>query len=120
MPLPHGAVTNFNDLNSMGFRPMQKELDNYKSEMQQELENILAYWVDYTVDVQNGGFVGKIDNDNNVDSKAAKGSVLNSRILWSFSAAYNLTKKAQYLQIAERAYKYISNHFIDKEYGGVY
>lgn len=99
---------------------MPNELEIYKTEMQQELENILQYWVNNTVDVQNGGFAGKIDNDNKVDIKAPKGSVLNSRILWSFAAAYNLTKKVQYLQMAERAYKYICNYFIDKDYGGVY
>jgi len=97
-----------------------QELVNYKVEMQQELEKILAYWVKYTVDDKFGGFVGKIDNDNNVYTKAPKGSVLNSRILWSFSSAYNLTKKVQYLQMAERAFKYITNYFIDKDYGGVY
>jgi cellobiose epimerase len=99
---------------------MNDDLERYRQDMQQELTNILAYWVEYTVDLQNGGFVGKVDNDNNVDAKAPKGSVLNSRILWSFSAAYNLTKTARYLQMAERAYKYISNYFIDKKLGGVY
>jgi len=99
---------------------MTSELITYRKEMYGELENILAYWVKYTVDQKNGGFVGKIDYDNNVDERAPKGSVLNSRILWSFSAAYNLTKKAQYLQMAERAFKYIQTYFIDKEFGGVY
>lgn len=99
---------------------MQQELENYKIEMQQELEKILDYWLNYTVDLKNGGFIGKIDNDNNVDPDAPKGSVLNSRILWSFSSAYNLTRRAQYLQMAERAFKYISKYFIDKKYGGVY
>ncbi len=99
---------------------MKVDLEKYKDEMQQELKNILSYWVTYTVDLKNGGFFGKVDNDNTVDEKASKGSVLNSRILWSFSSAYNLTKKVKYLQMAERAYKYISNCFIDTEYGGVY
>lgn len=99
---------------------MNIDLQKYRMEMQQELENILSYWFEYTVDNENGGFVGKVDNDNNVDHQAPKGSVLNSRILWSFSAAYNLTKKPRYLQMAERAYKYISNYFVDKDYGGVY
>jgi len=99
---------------------MKIDLEKYKIEMQQELENILSYWINYTVDINNGGFAGKIDNDNNVDTKAPKGSVLNSRILWSFSAAYNLTRKPQYLQMAQRAYKFISNYFIDKDFGGVY
>ncbi len=49
-----------------------------------------------------------------------KGSVLNSRILWAFSAAYNLTGNLDYLYTAERAFDYVIDHFIDKEYGGVY
>jgi cellobiose epimerase len=99
---------------------MEKELVRYKKEMQQELENILAYWIQYTVDEVNGGFVGKIDKDNKIDTSAPKGSVLNSRILWSFSSAYNLTGKPEYLIHAERAFRYIINHFVDKEFGGVY
>jgi len=99
---------------------MREVLDKYKSEAKQELENILTYWTKHTVDLQNGGFYGKIDNENNIDEKAPKGSVLNSRILWTFSAAYNLTPKAIYLQTAERAFKYITNYFIDKKFGGVY
>ena len=99
---------------------MEAQLEKYKIEVQQELRNILSYWVKYTVDERHGGFVGKVDNDNNIDDTAPKGSVLNSRILWSFSAAYNLTKNVQYLQMAERAYKYIRRYFIDKDFGGVY
>jgi mannobiose 2-epimerase len=67
-----------------------------------------------------GGFYGKIDNDNRVIPGSPKGSVLNARILWSFSAAYNLTGKKLYLEIADRAYQYIVDHIIDKKYGGVY
>ncbi len=99
---------------------MIQKLNNYKIEMQQELQNILAYWMQYAIDKKNGGFVGRIDNDNNIDIEAPKGSVLNSRILWSFSAAYNLTKNEQYLKMAKRAFRYIVDHFIDKEFGGVY
>lgn len=99
---------------------MQKELEDYKIAMQQELEEILAYWMTYTIDKTNGGFIGKIDNDNKADVFAPKGSVLNSRILWSFSAAYNLIHHPPYLKIAQRAFDYIINHFIDKKFGGVY
>jgi hypothetical protein len=35
---------------------MRKELEKYKIELQQELENILAYWIKYTVDYKYGGF----------------------------------------------------------------
>ena len=99
---------------------MNTPLKKYRKEMQDELHNILAYWVNYTVDSDHGGFFGRVDNDNNPDATAPKGSVLNSRILWSFSAAYNATRNVQYLQMAERAYKYISRYFIDKDFKGVY
>jgi len=68
----------------------------------------------------NGGFYGKINNDNKIFNEAPKGSVLNSRILWTFSAAFNLTKNAGYLQTAEIAFTFLRDHFIDKEFGGVF
>ena len=99
---------------------MQKELETYKTELQQELEAILAYWIKYAVDEEYGGFAGRIDNSNNIDKEAPKGSVLNSRILWTFSAAFNLRGNPSYLKMAERAFRYIADYFIDKEHGGVY
>ncbi|MEO6917126.1 MAG: AGE family epimerase/isomerase [Chitinophagaceae bacterium] len=99
---------------------MIKELEIYRKEVQDELTNILSYWVCHTVDTQNGGFAGRIDNENNIDLMAPKGSVLNSRILWTFSAAYQITRSSQHLQMAERAFKYLVNYFVDKEYGGIY
>jgi len=99
---------------------MKELLEQYRNEMKQELEAILAYWMKFTIDQANGGFVGKIDHDNKIYPDAPKGSVLNSRILWTFSAAYNLTKKPEYLAIADRAFRYFTEHFIDKEFGGVY
>jgi mannobiose 2-epimerase len=99
---------------------MKEILQQYRIEMEQELENILAYWMKYTIDNEHGGFVGKIDHDNKVYYEAPKGSVLNSRILWTFSAAYNLTKKEKYLNVAERAFHYITEYFVDKQFGGVY
>lgn len=99
---------------------MKKKLLQYKSEMEQELENILSYWMKHTIDEKNGGFAGKIDHYENVYEDAPKGSVLNSRILWTFSAACNLTQNKKYLPVAERAFQYLTEKFIDKEYGGVY
>lgn len=94
--------------------------DTYRREAAAELEAILAYWMKYTVDKENGGFYGQIDENEQVHAEAPKGSVLNSRILWAFSAAYNATGKKEYLQMADRAFAYITAHFIDREYGGVY
>lgn len=99
---------------------MENLLKDYRSEMQDELNNILTYWKEHTPDLVNGGFIGKIDHENKAYPEAAKGSVLNSRILWAFSAAYQFSHDLQHLEIAKRAYEYIQRYFLDKEYGGVY
>src|SRR5438309_7756564 len=96
------------------------ELSQYKKEMEEELHSILEYWMRYAPDREHGGFVGKIDHENNIIKGAPKGSVLNSRILWAFSAAYRQTKSETYLHIAERGYDYLSKYFLDAEYGGVF
>lgn len=82
--------------------------------------NILSFWLSHMVDKERSGFYGRIDGKGNVMANAEKGAILNARILWSFAAAYRVTKKAEYKAAADRAYLYIQSHFIDKEYGGVY
>jgi len=96
------------------------QLATLSNELTDELKNILNYWLNHTVDEVNGGFWGKIDNGNQVTPDAAKGSVLNARILWSFSAAYNQNPDEAYLQAATRAYDYIKVCFVDDEFDGVY
>ena len=99
---------------------MKVDLSVYKEEAEKEMDDILSYWIKYTIDGEHEGFYGKIDNENHPYPDSPKGSVLNSRILWAFSAVYNLTKKQEYLLTATRAYDYIIKHFFDNEYGGVY
>lgn len=87
----------------------------------QELEkNILSFWINKMQDVENGGFYGQIDGNDVLHVQANKGAILNARILWTFSSAYRILKKEEYLQMAQRAFDYITTYFIDKEYGGVY
>jgi mannobiose 2-epimerase len=98
---------------------ISNQLTVYGRELNSALKDILDYWTTFTVDHTNGGFVGRISNDNVIEEAADKGAVLNARILWSFSAAYN-AGSLDNLDMAERAYHYITDHFIDKDYGGVY
>ena len=102
------------------FLNMEERLIHYDSEVKRELKNILDYWIRFTPDEVNGGFVGKVDHQNHIQTSSLKGSVLNSRILWSFSAAYNVTGDQQYLGFANRAFDYLTGYFIDKEFGGIY
>lgn len=95
-------------------------LDEYSREMKTELDAILSYWEKNTCDNINGGFIGRIDENNTAYPDAPKGAVLNSRILWAFSSAYALTKKEEHLHLARVAYNYIVTRFIDKDFGGIY
>lgn len=92
-------------------------MDGFKKELTQ---NILPFWINKMQDVENGGFYGQIDGNNDMHKDANKGAVLNARILWTFSAAYRILQNEEYLNMATRAYNYIKEHFIDKEFGGVY
>ena len=92
-----------------------------RKEMQDVLErNILPFWMTQMVDEENGGFYGRMDHSGTLHPDAEKGAILNARILWSFSAAYRVLGNPEYLDMARRAYDYFVDHFIDKEYGGVY
>ncbi|MDR0834158.1 MAG: AGE family epimerase/isomerase [Candidatus Symbiothrix sp.] len=92
-----------------------------KNELKNELTgNILPFWMNNMQDNEHGGFYGEIDGNNVLHPQANKGAVLNARILWTFSAAYRLFQQPEYLAIAERAFQYIQDYFIDKTYGGVY
>ncbi len=89
--------------------------------MQDVVENnILRFWLDKMQDQENGGFYGRIDGRGVLHKDAEKGAILNARILWSFSAAYRVLRKPEYLAAATRAKDYIIDYFVDKEYGGVY
>jgi mannobiose 2-epimerase len=94
--------------------------NTYLTEVSQEIENILTYWLNFTVDKDFGGFYGQINDQDDVVPNAEKGSVLNARILWTFSAAYRHDPKPEYLEMATRAYQYLQTYFNDKTNGGVY
>ncbi len=93
---------------------MNKEFENELT------DNILNYWVKRVYDPQGRTFIGLIDQNEVPNPEAALGVVLISRILWTFSAAYQLYPTAVYQKIADEAYRILTENFWDKEYGGVY
>ena len=92
-----------------------------KQEMEEELvSNILPFWINRMTDEVNGGFYGRITGREEVKPEAEKGAILNARILWTFSAAYRLLKRPEYLETATRAKRTLIDRFYDNEFGGVY
>lgn len=96
------------------------EKAKFKQQLKENLEgNILNFWMEKMTDPR-GGFYGRMDGEGAVETEAPKGAILNARILWAFSAAYRLLGDRHYLETARRAKDYLAEHFIDREYGGVY
>lgn len=98
-----------------------KTISTLKQEMQEVLTtNILPYWMNRMVDERYGGFYGRVTGTEELMPLTEKGAILNARILWTYSAAYRLLKRTEYLAMATRAKEYIINRFLDKDYGGIY
>jgi len=91
-----------------------------KQEATRELkENILPFWQNMA-DEENGGFYGEADFNGKLNKTAGKGCILNSRILWTFSAAYRVFGDDAYKACAQRARDFMSKAFLDKTHGGLY
>ena len=100
---------------------INEEIAVIKSEMQDVLENnILRFWLDNMVDTEHRGFYGQMTGQGELIKNADKGGILSARILWSFSAAYRVLRKPEYLMAATRMKDYILEHFFDEEFGGTY
>lgn len=94
--------------------------EKFRSELLDNLQhNILPYWIE-TMQDPFGGFYGERANGDRLEPDAPKGAILNARILWSFAAAYRALKRPEYLETATRAFRYIADHFVDHEFGGVF
>ena len=90
-------------------------------EMLSELTgNILPFWMEKMRDTKCGGFLPRISGKGIPDGNKEKGAILNARILWTFSAAYRVLGKQEYLETAARAKREIIDKFYDRTYGGVY
>jgi mannobiose 2-epimerase len=83
------------------------------------LDNILPFWTNRAVDRENGGFYGSVDSVGIPHKNAERSSVLNTRILWTFSTAARIFGDA-YREIAERAFVYITDKFWDSESEGLF
>lgn len=81
--------------------------------------NLIPFW-NKMKDEINGGFYGYADAKGNPDVKSVKGVILNSRILWFYSSAYQLLHKQELLEMADHAYRFLVDFCFDSQYGGVY
>lgn len=89
-------------------------------EFMNECIAIADWWLVYAQDRENGGFWGEVAHNNVPRRDAPKGIILNTRILWFFSALAARTADPGYREMARRAYSYLRDYFVDRDHRGVY
>ena len=94
--------------------------DQLRHEVRTEAEGILRWWQTHMVDAVDGGFWGEVGPDDKPVAKAPKAIVLYTRLLWFFSAAASHLESDGARSLADRAYAYIREHFLDRDRGGLY
>lgn len=82
-------------------------------------ERIMPFWMKLKDEV-NGGFFGGVDFDLNLLKEAPKGGVAGARLLWTYSAAYRVTKEEAYLACAHHAFEFLKNHLMDQVAPGIF
>ncbi|MFB9329147.1 AGE family epimerase/isomerase [Paenibacillus aurantiacus] len=93
----------------------------WQEEIEREWKDgILRFWMTHAVDEERGGFFGEIAEDGTPNPSARRSLVLNTRLLWTFSSAYRTTGDQRYLDMAVRAYRYLTEKFTDPVHGGMY
>jgi mannobiose 2-epimerase len=82
--------------------------------------HILPFWAGPALDHEQGGWMGFLSNDLKPDRTQPKGLIVNSRILWTFSAVHRVRSETLYKQMADRAFEYVVNRFWDPLHGGAF
>ena len=95
---------------------MKRFVDEIKMHLTQKL---IPFW-EGLKDEAYGGYYGYVGYDLKVDQTYEKGCILNNRILWFFSNAYMLLGSGDLKAAADHAYRFLKEHCIDEQYGGVY
>ena len=95
-------------------------MEQFVNEIREHLiQKLIPFW-EGLKDETNGGYYGYMGYGLDVDPTYEKGCILNSRILWFFSNADLLLGREDLRKAADHAYRFLTEHGIDRDYGGVY
>ena len=100
---------------------MLDDLVQMRSEMDNEVrKNILPFWLNKVMDRHNKTFTGEVLFNGTTIPEAPKSGILMARLVWTFSHAYMVYGKVEYLEAASLAYVWLTEKFWDADYGGIY
>lgn len=97
----------------MGYMELREDIKEHL------YSKIIPFWKGLKDD-EAGGYYGCLDFDLQLDKKAVKGCILNSRILWFFSNGVTRLSDKDLLPYADHAFAFMKEYCFDKEKGGVY
>jgi cellobiose epimerase len=92
----------------------------YKAQL---ITKIMPYWHDTAVDRENGGYLLSDNASRNAPPATEKQLVTQTRMIWGFSHAHRKGLSAgerNYLKTAEQGYRFLLQHFLDREHGGYF
>ncbi|AOS45023.1 Cellobiose 2-epimerase [Lacunisphaera limnophila] len=97
------------------------ELRALAEDAERELRaNILPFWLKHAPHPSGEGFNAFVSVNLEVDNDQPRGALLTCRLLWTFSAAHQQHPDPAYLALAQRAWRDLTTHFLDREHGGVF
>jgi mannobiose 2-epimerase len=82
--------------------------------------HIMPFWCGPALDHEQGGWMGWLSNELKPDRTQPKGLIVNSRILWAFSAVHRARPEKLFQQMAGRALDFVMNRFWDAQHGGAF
>ena len=82
--------------------------------------HIMPFWCGPALDHEQGGWMGWLSNELKPDRTQPKGLIVNSRILWAFSAVHRARPEKLFQQMADRALDFVMNRFWDAQHGGAF
>jgi mannobiose 2-epimerase len=82
--------------------------------------HILPFWCGPALDHEQGGWMAWLSNDLKPDRVQPKGLIVNSRILWAFSAVHRASPQPLFRQMADRALDVLLHRFWDEKEGGAF
>ncbi|HZL43298.1 MAG TPA: AGE family epimerase/isomerase [Verrucomicrobiae bacterium] len=98
-----------------------KDLNRFSQRVTAQLfDHLMPFWTGPALDRERGGWMGCLSNDLEPDRTQPKGLIVNSRILWTFSAVHRVRPERLFREMADRAFDYVTTRFWDAEHGGAY
>ncbi len=92
----------------------QAALAVLEGEARAELDRICDWWTSYAP-APTGGFWGEIGEDGIAYPEASRAIILNTRLLWFFSAAFEASGHEACGRLADQAYRVLIDHFLDPD-----